>query len=70
MTTKDSCQFLKNKNKSFGISHTYTDDQHSDLNLNQNLKCSIVSPIHSNIKSSHFKNKYGNQNCCSPDLKN
>uniref|UniRef100_A0AC35FAP5 Uncharacterized protein n=1 Tax=Panagrolaimus sp. PS1159 TaxID=55785 RepID=A0AC35FAP5_9BILA len=51
MTTKDDFLLSKDKNKFFDNSHIDTDAQYSDLNLNQNIKCSNVSPIHSNSKS-------------------
>uniref|UniRef100_A0A914Q3J5 Uncharacterized protein n=1 Tax=Panagrolaimus davidi TaxID=227884 RepID=A0A914Q3J5_9BILA len=59
MATKIDCIFLKDNPESITVhnSQTVSDNQYSNLNLNQNLKCLDVSPIQSNSKS------YNNKNC-------
>jgi hypothetical protein len=68
MTTKDNFLLLfKDKHKSLNYCHTDTGAQHSDLNLNQNLKGSNIFPIQSNSKS-YNDIKIGYKYCCSPRI--
>jgi hypothetical protein len=67
MATNVDCFFLNDNQESVTVDNSQTvyDNQYSNLNLNQNLKCLDVSPIQSNSKSYNNKN-YGKPYCCSP----
>uniref|UniRef100_A0A914QV39 Exophilin 5 n=1 Tax=Panagrolaimus davidi TaxID=227884 RepID=A0A914QV39_9BILA len=56
MATKSDCFFLNDNPESVTVHNSQTDNQYSNLNLNQNLKCLDVSPIQSNSKSYYNKN--------------
>uniref|UniRef100_A0AC35F8T5 Uncharacterized protein n=1 Tax=Panagrolaimus sp. PS1159 TaxID=55785 RepID=A0AC35F8T5_9BILA len=62
MATKIDCFFLNDNQESVTVDNCQTvhDNQYSNLNLNQNLKCLNVSPIHSK--------SYNNKNCVSDNI--